>query len=787
MLFSESHLPTLQTTKGSIRVGLVVSILIFFLCVPLSSQSQNVENSPQELLEQARSIRQNDLEKSVAIAKQALVSAEISQEPLIVAQCHELLGDIFWEKENKSAALYHLTQAESQYATQGQKERQVIVAAEISDLLADLKRLDDSISHSKNILPLALEIGDQFMIARLLTSVGDGYYKKKSYELAIKQYEQAKTYLLDKDKRTIRALAQTYKRIAQTYKRLKNRELTAQYYRQSLDTYTIIEDKRNMARTLNTLSEAQRHLGNLVLALDYSLQGLKMHDLIDDPLGRAKLNANISIIYRQIGRHELSLKHILEAHEYYSSVNDILGIAKSSNQIGLLYTRLKKFEQARFFFEKTIDLPNDKLDSDTLAIALREMAVIYLSQVNYDKAMSSAKRAKSIYQQNGNQNKESLATRILGNIYREMDNIEEARNSYRDALALAVKVNNENYQSKALISLSETLVGNDDEEAIILLNQSLTLSEKINDKSQMLYSYRALRMAEKNLGNHFQALKYAEQELRLLAIIEKEKDELELINAKAVLHSHKIEAELEILREENKIDKYRLAKQNAEIAIANQNRKISDLELTKNRYAAITLGLLLFMSLVIAVLIYRRFIASKKLNEKLDALATKDPLTDCYNRRALFDSLDEDFKDLTEQDNYCVVLADIDHFKAVNDKYGHGIGDAVICGVAKVLQKCVKGKGEVARYGGEEFCILLPGMTINQAKEVAEKMRQRIENSTFKKVNVTSSFGISSINFNPKTPKGLINQADFALYKSKSMGRNKVTVWDKSLQNENTN
>jgi polar amino acid transport system substrate-binding protein len=129
-------------------------------------------------------------------------------------------------------------------------------------------------------------------------------------------------------------------------------------------------------------------------------------------------------------------------------------------------------------------------------------------------------------------------------------------------------------------------------------------------------------------------------------------------------------------------------------------------------------------------------------------------------------------------------MVDIDHFKAVNDNYGHSTGDAVLSAVANILQNSVRQNDIVARFGGEEFCIVLPGTPQEQAMNIAETIRQKVEASSFDNISVTCSFGVTSIKFNAKAPSELIEQADLALFKSKSLGRNQVTLWDKTFKSK---
>ncbi|WP_413699553.1 diguanylate cyclase [Psychromonas sp. KJ10-10] len=532
-----------------------------------------------------------------------------------------------------------------------------------------------------------------------------------------------------------------------------------------------------MARTLNTLAEAERYLENYSVALDYSLQGLEIHKQIEDPDGYAKALTGAGVIYRHIGRYEKSLEHIYQAHLYYKKINDINGIANTSNQMGLIYTRLKQFDLAKSFYQLTIDLPEEKITPRTLASATREMAVILLKEGEYEVAKVMIKKAHKIYQDEKNETNQSLTLRILANIYRDQDDKAKAIAYYRESLAIAKQVKSVTYQIKALLPLGAILIDTDIKEAITLLQESLTLSLETNYKSYQLYSYRELRIANKKKGDLLASINFAEKEIAMMKLLQQEREDNKLVLVKATLYSHTKEMELASLKEKAELDKLELSYKNNEIALANQENIIAELELSKNKYANFALVSLLVICLIAVLFIFRGFINSRKHNRELKYLASRDPLTNSLNRRALFDLMDKSFLDLSSLDDYCIIMVDIDYFKAVNDTYGHIIGDKVLCEVAKILQHCVRETDIVARFGGEEFCIVLPKTTKERSMFIAETMRQQIELLSVQDIKVTCSFGVSSIEFKAKDPAKLIEQADLALYQSKETGRNRVTIW----------
>ncbi|MES2353944.1 MAG: diguanylate cyclase [Pseudomonadota bacterium] len=170
-------------------------------------------------------------------------------------------------------------------------------------------------------------------------------------------------------------------------------------------------------------------------------------------------------------------------------------------------------------------------------------------------------------------------------------------------------------------------------------------------------------------------------------------------------------------------------------------------------------------------------------NEELKKLAHFDPLTGCLNRRAFFSQGEELFREVRDsgKEGVCI-MTDIDHFKLVNDRYGHPVGDLVIQQVATMLERALRTQDLLCRYGGEEFCIFLPDVDVETAAVIGERMRSSIEKGagpgirTVEGLLVTSSYGIASIKAGGKTLAEMIEQADQALYKAKKTGRNKVVI-----------
>jgi diguanylate cyclase len=175
----------------------------------------------------------------------------------------------------------------------------------------------------------------------------------------------------------------------------------------------------------------------------------------------------------------------------------------------------------------------------------------------------------------------------------------------------------------------------------------------------------------------------------------------------------------------------------------------------------------------------------EKLKEELNQVrkqASTDALTGLMNRASFFDILektDEDSDPLTRP--YCLVMIDIDHFKRVNDTFGHLVGDKVIRFVAESLRQSIKGKDSAARYGGEEYALLLPDTALNNAITLCNRIREQIANTNLVRTGSRETLGQVTISAGVAQKRAsesrmdLLARADRALYHSKKNGRNRVT------------
>jgi diguanylate cyclase (GGDEF)-like protein len=211
------------------------------------------------------------------------------------------------------------------------------------------------------------------------------------------------------------------------------------------------------------------------------------------------------------------------------------------------------------------------------------------------------------------------------------------------------------------------------------------------------------------------------------------------------------------------------------LLFVDQNESVALAGIRSTLYINLAISLL-----VTLVVVFLTHLALMRYQHNLEEMASTDKLTGLLNRHAftiLIAKLMAEYR--REPRPICVLLADIDHFKQVNDCHGHMAGDKVLAGVARLLQEALREADLAVRWGGEEFLVVLKGCDLNEAARIAEILRRRVAAAPIaaddQNIAVEISIGVAEYD-GIETPAQTVNRADAALYRAKREGRNRVTV-----------
>ena len=202
----------------------------------------------------------------------------------------------------------------------------------------------------------------------------------------------------------------------------------------------------------------------------------------------------------------------------------------------------------------------------------------------------------------------------------------------------------------------------------------------------------------------------------------------------------------------------------------------------------IILTSIVFFAFMVSYFIIKQSAVELQLaQQKLHQMATIDSLTGLYSRNEIIGIMNAAFLRYKEtlntpnQFTFCLVVIDVDHFKMINDNYGHPVGDKALKLVSKCLYSQIRKKNAVGRFGGEEFLLVLPGETLETSKQLAERIRKAIQeleiDANGETINVTASMGISEARPGEAEYHPTVKRADEALYEAKNSGRNSVVVY----------
>jgi diguanylate cyclase (GGDEF)-like protein len=178
-----------------------------------------------------------------------------------------------------------------------------------------------------------------------------------------------------------------------------------------------------------------------------------------------------------------------------------------------------------------------------------------------------------------------------------------------------------------------------------------------------------------------------------------------------------------------------------------------------------------------AIMVNHDITERKRAEDKLKSMVDRDPMTNAYNRRSLYDFLEGEVHRLRRYGgSLSLIMFDVDHFKDINDDHGHLAGDRVLVAIAELVREELRGLDRLARYSGEEFLIIAPNTAAERAITLADRLRARIASASFDtKARITCSFGVCEFN-GDEDADTLVRRADDLMYKARRSGRNSLVA-----------
>jgi len=495
------------------------------------------------------------------------------------------------------------------------------------------------------------------------------------------------------------------------------------------------EGLRARALTLHARACAERE--DYHQAVPLFLEAMQHYQSTGDETGKADVLSGLGTSYMLMGAYPEALQQLLRALVSYREQENLGGEAAVLKNIGHLYLLLEDLARAIPHLEQCLDLARILRDRRLEADALSKLCDACRMAGQTQLAVRHGLRSVELYQEIGYHGGEAEAFNSLGDAYLAMEDYQQAHNF----LQLTAEVS-ERIGRPLEVARAQRKIGalyrrqNQLDSAFTHLYRALEIAAETGSQRVVSECHRELAEAYKKSGDAVKALLHFEQFFELhQAVFDEESDR----RLKSIEIAHQVETA----------------------------RKDSEIHQLRN------------------VQLQQEIEERKKAQAALELLATQDGLTGLSNRRHLLELAGRAFDQAQRYRRpFSAIMLDIDHFKEINDTFGHAAGDTILAQTAKRMLAVMRKVDILGRYGGDEFLIILPETGQEGARRLAERLRAALsykhEFSSGKSAEISVSMGICSTYGGAAdlTLEELIRRADQALYNSKQCGRDRVSIYE---------
>jgi diguanylate cyclase (GGDEF)-like protein len=464
------------------------------------------------------------------------------------------------------------------------------------------------------------------------------------------------------------------------------------------------------------------------------------------------------------GRYDEAMADLARAFSLYAALNDDSGRRYALNAMANLYSdpNVGEFDRAIEYYRQLLAIEQQKNAEGAIATTLFNIASAYEEKGDGAAALREFRRALELDREIGEREDVAECELAIGRVLVAQRKAEEALPMIDRALAYFTEKGNADGQARTRITRAGALRAQGRlDEAMRTIDLALAHFQDANNLRYLVF-VRQERAEILAARGEWRAAYLEAQTLReTQASLEKGMMKERTSRLRVQFDAARKEEQNSALQAENR-------RRTAELDSARRARNLQRLVIALGGALLLLLGMMALQQL--------------RRNRRMSSLAMTDDLTGLPNRRHILQFLERQriaAANETER-GLAVVAFDIDHFKRINDDYGHGGGDRVLGAVAAVVCPHLRASDRIGRIGGEEFLVVLPGTSIREAQMIAERLRTTIESATWAGLRtdarVTASFGVAERCAEDHAAGSLLKRADDALYRAKRQGRNRVVA-----------
>ncbi len=483
-----------------------------------------------------------------------------------------------------------------------------------------------------------------------------------------------------------------------------------------------------LAESLVTLSFIDFREDNYEAALAKALEAQSILETTHNRNWLSRVYNVLGVTFMHLGDQFTALTHLYKQIELSQSLKDRENEASGYNNLAIANLTIDPKKSLHFYHE-ALSILRELGQRNSEAITLHNIAECLVNQRQHPEAKPYAQHAYKIATELEMRHIEISSLGLLGDIYASEDKLDNALNCLKSALSKSRNYHKKQ-ESVILLRLGDYyLQQKEPKKAQAYLQEALKISEASAHKMRIFDCHEKLAECYEQQERHKEALKHFKAFHSIKEKVFKEEN-AQKVRALEVVHQTEV------------------AKRESEL----QRQKNTELE--------------------------RYVVKLETLNEQVKLLSLKDSLTGAYNRRYLMEHGTKLYSQAKRYDRpFSVCIMDVDHFKSVNDTFGHAVGDVVLKKLVELLKATLRTADVLARYGGEEFVILMPETSEENAKLACERFRKLIEKHPWKTIHpdlsITMSLGLASNN-HLSDISSLFELADTKLYEAKHNGRNQV-------------
>ena len=482
--------------------------------------------------------------------------------------------------------------------------------------------------------------------------------------------------------------------------------------------FDTLRDPVGKAGALNWVGGVHRRRGDFPAALQAQFEALRLQRAAGDRGGEGDSLNSLGLVYENMGDMVLALEHFSAALQIKTELGDKLGISHAVNNVGNVYTRLGQSSRALEYHERALLLKREVGDVTGEGISLLNVGTDLEALGDYPRALEFYTATLVHCRRHGDRYTEAAVLCDLGDVYRKTGGFEHALAWYRQAVHASLAARITYHEVEARIGIGMALIALDDASgAVDQIARALVLAEQIDSKTLTYEAHLALSDAYEVAGDTAKALDHFRAYHRV-------EDEVCGAEAERRIQAVLVKAEVEASQRE------------AELL--------------------------------------------RRQAEEMERLSREDVLTGLFNRRHVDAALALEWERASRFGrDLSVAIADVDQFKAVNDRFSHAVGDEVLRRVGEILRGRTRAVDVAGRWGGEEFVLLLVETPPERAAGLCEQLRAAVEAHDWSAVApglaVTLSLGVAG-NGEAADPAALLAAADARLYQAKRAGRNRVVA-----------